>query len=265
MNKKISVILSLIFSFISPSIFAETIVLKSGKTVEGKILEKTAKYIKVDINGISITYYLDEVASIDGRASSAKQLSSGQVSASTNANNTEGHFKPGSEPTGFRDMKWGTPLSAFPGMKLNSSMPGEVTLKKVFPGANPSEIEMPAGVTPPKTYTKEGESLQFEGVNVDEINYTFENDKFSSVLIATQGKENFEKLRKALGAKYGEQEPNFSSGWAGGCGWQGNETEIMLMITLGDAVMVSISSVEANKESKKMISIEPILNQENIR
>ncbi len=54
MDKKISVILSLMFLFISSSIFAETIVLKSGKTVEGKILEKTDKYIRVDTEGMDL-------------------------------------------------------------------------------------------------------------------------------------------------------------------------------------------------------------------
>jgi hypothetical protein len=43
MNKKISVILPLMFLFIFSSVFAETIVLKSGKTVDGKMLEKTDK------------------------------------------------------------------------------------------------------------------------------------------------------------------------------------------------------------------------------
>ncbi|MDD5583981.1 MAG: HEAT repeat domain-containing protein [Candidatus Omnitrophica bacterium] len=54
--------------FLPPSAFAETIVFKSGKTTEDKISEKTTTYIKVDINGIPITYYLDEIATIDGVA-----------------------------------------------------------------------------------------------------------------------------------------------------------------------------------------------------
>ncbi|MFA6281264.1 MAG: hypothetical protein WCY05_02020 [Candidatus Omnitrophota bacterium] len=252
MNKKIGFILSLMFLFISSSVFAETIVLKSGKTVEGKILEQTDKYIKVDIEGISITYYLDEIQSIGAKPGSmVKQPFLGQKITPSNIHNNEGNFKPGSEPTGFRDMKWGVPLSAFPGMKVNSSMPGSSAIKKAFPGADLSEMKLPNGATPPPTYIKENESLQFEGVNVDEIDYSFDNDKFSSVLIATHGKENFEKLRKVLGTKYGEQKSNFSSGWTGGCAWQGNETEIILMLMPGDAVVVSISSMEAKKEIEK--------------
>ena len=45
--------------------FAETIYLKSGKKVEGKITEKTDKYIKIDFDGISSTYWLDEIERID--------------------------------------------------------------------------------------------------------------------------------------------------------------------------------------------------------
>lgn len=65
MNKKISTILLLMFLSSTPLILAETIVLKSGKSVEGKIIEKTDKSIKVDIEGIIVTYYLDEIENIN--------------------------------------------------------------------------------------------------------------------------------------------------------------------------------------------------------
>ena len=57
-------IICLFFPFISS---ADTIVLKSGKTVEGKVIEKTDKYIKVDFQGVMLTYYNDEIKSIDGQ------------------------------------------------------------------------------------------------------------------------------------------------------------------------------------------------------
>jgi hypothetical protein len=46
--------------------FAETIILKSGQTIEGKLIEKTDEYIKVDFQGIVLTYFLDEINNIDG-------------------------------------------------------------------------------------------------------------------------------------------------------------------------------------------------------
>lgn len=49
--------------------FAETIVLKSGRKIEGKIIEKTDQYIKINIKGIPggmpQTFYSDEVAAVD--------------------------------------------------------------------------------------------------------------------------------------------------------------------------------------------------------
>ena len=54
------------FLFSTPSMFAETIIFKSGKTVEGKILNKSSESIKVDIEGVPVTYFIDEIESIDG-------------------------------------------------------------------------------------------------------------------------------------------------------------------------------------------------------
>lgn len=44
--------------------FAETIYLKSGKIIEGKIIEKTAEYTKADIGGVTITFFKDEIEKI---------------------------------------------------------------------------------------------------------------------------------------------------------------------------------------------------------
>lgn len=69
------ILLVLVFGlFITNSVFAETIVLKSGKTIEGKILEKTDKNIKIDFYGVTLTYSLDEIQSIGGQR--IKQVSS---------------------------------------------------------------------------------------------------------------------------------------------------------------------------------------------
>ena len=52
--------------FLAIPAFAESIILKSGKTVDGNILHRTDQYIKVDVYGVSLTYYLDEIESITG-------------------------------------------------------------------------------------------------------------------------------------------------------------------------------------------------------
>tara|TARA_B100000315_G_C14539759_1_gene570288 strand:- start:338 stop:1201 length:864 start_codon:yes stop_codon:yes gene_type:complete len=49
-------------------VFSTTIVLKSGKTIEGTVTETTNEYIKVDFSGVSLKYYLDDIKSIDGKS-----------------------------------------------------------------------------------------------------------------------------------------------------------------------------------------------------
>ena len=58
--------LTLMFSFFITSIcFADTIYLKSGRVVKGEILEKTANQIKINANGMTLTYYADEVDRVE--------------------------------------------------------------------------------------------------------------------------------------------------------------------------------------------------------
>jgi tetratricopeptide (TPR) repeat protein len=56
--------------------FTETIVLRSGETVEGKIIEKTDKYVKVDFIGIPLTYFFEDIESIDGKKLVSPSVSS---------------------------------------------------------------------------------------------------------------------------------------------------------------------------------------------
>ena len=66
----IAVLLSLSFSI---PVFAETVILKSGKKIEGKIIERTDDYVKVDQYGVPITYFLDDIESIEGDSVSSDQ------------------------------------------------------------------------------------------------------------------------------------------------------------------------------------------------
>ena len=55
------------FSFLScfcPLIFADTVTLKSGQVIEGRIIENTPKFVQVDFDGVKLTYFQEEVASI---------------------------------------------------------------------------------------------------------------------------------------------------------------------------------------------------------
>lgn len=45
---------------------AETILLKTGQTIEGSLIERTDKCIKISFQGVPVTYFFDEIDAIDG-------------------------------------------------------------------------------------------------------------------------------------------------------------------------------------------------------
>ena len=49
---------------LAESAFAERVVLNSGKIIEGKILERADTYIRIEIQGIPVTVFLNEIRSI---------------------------------------------------------------------------------------------------------------------------------------------------------------------------------------------------------
>jgi uncharacterized protein YbaP (TraB family) len=50
------------------SSYAETVYLKSGKVVEGRITQKTKEFIKINIFDVEVTYFNDEIEKISGDA-----------------------------------------------------------------------------------------------------------------------------------------------------------------------------------------------------
>lgn len=65
MNRKITIFLICLLAA-NLSAFAETLKLKSGQEVQGQIIERSDKEIKLDFMGVVLTYFLDEVEGIDG-------------------------------------------------------------------------------------------------------------------------------------------------------------------------------------------------------
>ncbi|HNX80995.1 MAG TPA: hypothetical protein PKL77_02485 [Candidatus Omnitrophota bacterium] len=47
-------------------VYADMVVLKSGKKVEGKITERKTDLIMVDVEGVGVPYFLDEISEING-------------------------------------------------------------------------------------------------------------------------------------------------------------------------------------------------------
>lgn len=59
--------------FVSNISFAETIVLKSGKTVEGKITNRTNEYTEIDFMGIKLKYLNDQIEQIKKEKSASEK------------------------------------------------------------------------------------------------------------------------------------------------------------------------------------------------
>jgi hypothetical protein len=59
---------------------AETIILKSGQKVEGRITEQTDSYVTVEVVGVPVTYYLDQIDRIEqADARSLPKVQSGSI------------------------------------------------------------------------------------------------------------------------------------------------------------------------------------------
>ena len=93
MNKRIMVgVLAVGVLFFQSICSAEPICLKNGKKIRGQIVEKTDKQVKVDISGVKITYYNDEIDRIEA--------ADAQASA-----NTEKKSQPAVLPSGGMNEK----------------------------------------------------------------------------------------------------------------------------------------------------------------
>ena len=49
------------------NVFAEVITLKSGNVIEGELIEKGEDYIKIDFEGLPLTYFFGDIDNIDGK------------------------------------------------------------------------------------------------------------------------------------------------------------------------------------------------------
>ncbi len=64
--------MKLLFTFLlslllNSSALAATIHFKDGRTISGKILQQDSSLVKIDLNGLAMTYYVDEIKDIDGK------------------------------------------------------------------------------------------------------------------------------------------------------------------------------------------------------
>jgi hypothetical protein len=92
-------------------------------------------------------------------------------------------FKPGSEPDGFRGIKWGTDIATLDPFKT---------------------MELLAMVGPFTYYRKNNEDLHLVTVKLDDIIYEFWNGKFAGVIIKVRGERQFQVLKDYCFARFGE-------------------------------------------------------------
>ena len=96
--------------------------------------------------------------------------------------------KPGTEPDGFRGIKWGTHISNLKGMEYVRTDPS-------FGGV--------------KVYRRKGDVLQIGSAKLDRIEYGFWKGRFCSVYIYTSGNVNWSGLKEAVFEKFGKgYQPN---------------------------------------------------------
>lgn len=108
----------LLFSaFIIGPVYGETIYLKSGKVVEGKIVEKTDSHIKMDIDGITVTYYADQLAKEGERPQAGEKAQ--QIRKHTKYEITEKFCITGISDTNSLKFCMVVPRNDMPGQKLS--------------------------------------------------------------------------------------------------------------------------------------------------
>jgi hypothetical protein len=91
-------------------------------------------------------------------------------------------FKPGSEPDGFRGIKWQTDIATLDPLHT---------------------MQVIAIVGPFVYYKKNKEDLNLVTVKLDDIIYEFWNGKFSGVVIKVRGNNQFDILKDYVFARYG--------------------------------------------------------------
>ncbi len=142
-------------------------------------------------------------------------------------------FKPGSEPDGFRGIKWGQDISTVDGLVY------------VFTAPSYGGIDF---------YTREKDELRIGPVVLKGIAYSFWQDKFCDVIIScTEEFTNWIKLKTVIFEKFGEGvavlPPSKEIGEV--YIWFGDKTLMMLGYDVEGGGIFFISSLEMRKQQRE--------------
>lgn len=112
--------------------------------------------------------------------------------------------KPSFELVGFRDIKWGTEISALTGM---AKVEEEISSGSAF-----------------VWYTRKGDTFAIGKARLKTLFYGFWMGNFGSVWIDFEGDDNFETLKKELFDRFGNVRESAKDFYA----WEGKDTEMSL-------------------------------------
>jgi len=140
-----------------------------------------------------------------------------------------GYGKSGTEPDGFRDIKWGTDISTLPDMEYVRTDPSYGGVKR---------------------YIRKGDKLQLGAAKLERIAYGFWKRKFCNVLIYTKGFTNWYGLKETTFEKFGKghQDNEFIEEY----GWFGTKTWMRLEYNeFSEEGMLWMQSVEIKKQMEE--------------
>ncbi|MDP8236981.1 MAG: hypothetical protein P9M08_11405 [Candidatus Erginobacter occultus] len=148
-----------------------------------------------------------------------------------------GEFRPGSEPDGFRGIKWGADLSKLPEMVPDAEW-------DLF-----------------KAYTRLGDNLEFDSVELTNIRYTTWQGRFYEVILKTEKvPEDYYALINAIHERFGTEVRTQTSEWERGKGFE--------LCIIGDKTTITIYYTPAQDDGRVAygavsIASTNILNEKN--
>jgi hypothetical protein len=137
-------------------------------------------------------------------------------------------FRPGSEPDGFRGIKWGAEISELKDMALVMAIDKDV-----------------------KRYARKTDILKIGEGKLDYIQYEFWKGRFCLVDMEFQGTENWNNVRKAVFAMFGKRQNMSEKGeeLPATYRWEGEKTTVLMIYdsNLGGGVTISSNEVMDQK------------------
>ncbi len=140
-------------------------------------------------------------------------------------------FRPGSEPDGLRDIKWGAEISALKEMVLVMAIDNDV-----------------------KRYARKTDMLKIGEAKLDYIEYEFWKGKFYLVDMGFQGTENWNNVRKEVFAMFGKGQSMSEKGekLPETYRWEGEKTTIIMIYDSNMGGGITISSNEMMDQKGKV-------------